>query len=194
MCLVTVYCVGMPASLCVDMWLSTCSKSTSSSPLAPSMWSWEHTAGDAAHSSHPTACQSRTLQHVIAWLHARRWTVKYRVALKPKAEHKPRQQIQRNGGYIPPLTREETKCRHRARALMWFEKIKRETCKVLSDCSWACRDLNVMQVRNVSITFHQYDGIFFNTWVFNKYALFFVFFCLFTVKLRWHFHIWGRCS
>lgn len=27
--------------------------------LAPSMWSRDHTAGDAARSSHPTACQSR---------------------------------------------------------------------------------------------------------------------------------------
>lgn len=152
MCLVTVRCVGMPASLCVDMRLSARSRSTSSSPLAPSMWSWEHTAGDAAHSSHPTACQSRTLQHVIAWLHARRCTVKYRVALKPKAEHKRRPQIQRNGGYIAPLTSEETKWRHRARALVWFEKIKRKTCQVLSDCSWACRDLNVMQVSNMSVT------------------------------------------
>lgn len=40
-----------------------------SSPLAPGMWSREHTAGNTAHSSHPTACQSHAPEHAIIWLH-----------------------------------------------------------------------------------------------------------------------------
>lgn len=50
----------LPACPHVEMRLSTSSAWTCSSAMAPSMWSWEHTAGDAARSSHPTACQSHT--------------------------------------------------------------------------------------------------------------------------------------
>ena len=63
------YCGSACQSLCGNV--TTSSRSSGSLPLAPSMWSWEHTAGQAAHSSHPTAWQSQTPEHDIAWLRTR---------------------------------------------------------------------------------------------------------------------------